>query len=225
MMWWITSAVLAFESREVTISYLAPTPVKEVRMEMLGQTPHLLMETDASRRWWRSKISLEPGVYIYYFVVDGKPTIDATKPVGEAICFYDHSQPTNQLVVEPKSYAKHVSAIDDGIITTEAVKHQPKLDASPSGNGVYNLRLRVRRGDVARCTIVVFTNVGQKSIPMVQSGSDPLFDTFRARVALGGATQLRYEFVVVDGDMKLRLTADGIKTGFARGEPFVLSGA
>jgi glycosidase len=142
---------------------------------------------------WSATLRLEPGVYQYRFVVNGARWLADPNAPG----MDDGNGNINSvLTVLPHGYETRPGVIGDGLITGSAVRHRPmrpyvlRMDRTH-----FALTLRTRHNDVKRCWLDVR---GQK-IPMTRSGSDALFDYWRATATLPAQGPLRYAFRLEDG--------------------------
>jgi cyclomaltodextrinase len=181
------------ESRLVEFRYAPPGPASSV--SVVGQfnawdRAAFPMRQAADGAWvgaWR----IEPGVYQYLFVVDGARWVrDPSAPSAPDA----NGNVNSLLVVEPAGYAARPSQPGDGLLTASALRHDPmagdRLWRTP---GQAMLRLRARKGDVAKAEALVRRKGRWEPVPLRIARSDALYDYWQGVAdALGGALEYRF---------------------------------
>lgn len=192
-------AVLAFVSVAQTIThefvYAADRDLKSVAVAGTfnnwdkGANP---MAVDADRRTWRTRLNLNPGQHQYKFVLDGETWIVDPKSKDNRD---DGSGHTNSfLTLLPDDY-KTPAVKGDGSLTLSALQHSAADAAIKWDKGKLTLTFRTRKDDAAGVSVVA----NSKTITMTRSGSDDLYDHYRARVDWDRTADLAYVFRIEDG--------------------------
>ncbi len=170
-----------------------------------GKNP---MTKTADGRTWETTLVVEPGVYQYLFVVNGKSWLKDPKvpfaPDG-------NGNLNSVLVIPPFDFAKNPGKVGDGKITTSAFLHDPKSkDLSRLGPDIFIVRFRTRKNDVEK-TSVSYDAGGRESLasPLIKISSDPLYDYWQGTIP---SVALKYHFIISDGKTESIYELDGAKT-------------
>ncbi len=192
-------AVLAFISVAQTIShefvYVADRALKSVAVAGTFNNWDRganLMKVDADGRTWRTRLSLTTGQHQYKFVLDGETWIP--DPTSKNNRDDGNGNINTFLAVLPADYTKP-AVKGDGSLTLSGLQHDAQEAAVQWDKGKLTLTFRTRKGDAERVSV----EIGTKSTPMQQSGSDDLYDYFRARVDWNTKSDLEYVFSIRDG--------------------------
>ena len=157
----------------------------------------------ADGKTWQVALNLEPDVYQYKFVVDGKTWL----PDPNAPKFDDGNGNTNSLLtVAPAEFKEKPAKVGDGIITESAIRHVAdsryvtRIDKTH-----FAIVLRTRRDDVE--SVVLSAN---QNIAMKPYRSDALFTYWRGNLdatqtALG---KVHYRFLIKDGKTQHKYPAN-----------------
>lgn len=206
--------VLIYEAAQACDSILVAGDFNE-----WGKTPCRLTP-DMYRLAWTGTLRLEPGLYSYFLLLDGKTPV--TNPQAAESSPHEGA-PTSLLVVTPTEYEMKDGKLGDGKISASGVSHVPTRDALPQSKpGIYQLEIRTRTHDVASVAAVVYQGIYQKSYPMGLAFSDPLYDHYRVKIAITPGEAAEYEFILNDISLTERLTKDGLKESVLGGKLFQL---
>ncbi|MGE3126428.1 MAG: alpha-amylase family glycosyl hydrolase [Fimbriimonadaceae bacterium] len=168
----VTAILQSAEAREVEFRFSAPPGTAAVAV--VGQfnewdrARHPLKEEAGE---WRDKVAIEPGVYQYLFVLDGKKWVrDPAAPTAS-----DANGNTNsKLVVEPVDYEDCPAVPGDGSVTASALRHRPDTrDTVRKNRTEVLLKLMTRKGGVRSVEAVP---EGRTGILLRRTRTDELYD-------------------------------------------------
>ncbi len=154
---------------------------------------------------WTGSIAVEPGIYQYLFVVDGKQWL----PDPAAPRVLDPNANANSiLTVPPAEFLRVPGRVGDGRITLTAIRHRTtRADIGRIDDARIWLALRTRRNDVQRCELVV--RGAHRAVPLRRYDSDAFYDYWRAPVA--ARHLLQYVFHIVDGPTRVVYGPRGVE--------------
>lgn len=195
----MTLAILALASVAQTIShefvYVAERDLKSVSVAGTFNNWDRganLMKVDPDQRTWRLRLRLNPGQHQYKFVLDGETWIVDPKSKDNRD---DGSGHINSfLTLLPEDY-KTPAVRGDGSLTLSALQHSAEDAAIKWDKGKLTLTFRTRKDDVRGVSI----RANFSLVAMTRSGSDDLYDYYRARVDWDRASDLVYVFRIDDG--------------------------
>lgn len=192
-------AVLAFISVAQTIShefvYVADRQLRSVAVAGTFNNWDRganFMKVDADGRTWRIRLNLTTGQHQYKFVLDGETWIP--DPTSKNNRDDGNGNINTFLALLPADYTKP-AVKGDGSLTLSGLQHDAQDAAVQWDKGKLTLTFRTRKGDAEKVSV----KIGTKSTPMQQSGSDDLYDYFRARVDWNTKSDLEYVFSIRDG--------------------------
>jgi glycosidase len=221
---------------EVTFTFSPPIPAKTVTLAGTfnswdaGAQP---MEFDSASGTWTVTVELLEGEYRYKFVVDGQewfhdPNVEARVPDG----FGGHN---TLLRVGDYDRFRQRAKRGDSEILSEALYHVVEIPYAQWRDSVtVSLRLRVKKGDIEHCTVVVLPDAGgsaetggggtaAQEVPMKWFAQDGVFAYFRAQVS-APSSPVRYVFKARDGAEELYyFSDDSCASDLESMKPFVLT--
>lgn len=156
---------------------------------------------------WTVTASIEPGVYPYLFVEDGKRWVPDPKAPKQP----DGNGNVNSLlIVQPESFDKLPGKKGDGVITYAAIQHRPdRRDTMRYDEKSFRIRVRTRHDDVTGVEIVS----GDSSWPMEIIHSDALYDTWQG--PLPAKSLGSYSFKFHDGHIGATIAGANYKQNVA----------
>ncbi len=189
-----------------TFSYVAEPSVQRVSVagtfNAWNRTASPLTR-GADGRTWSTTLDLPIGRHAYKFVLDGETWVaDPKAKLSEA----DGAGNVNSvIVVTPPDYDTP-ARLGDGRITASALRHTQELPKLNYDRGRLHLTLRARPEDVQ--SVVLVTNRGR--LPVLLSGADEVYATYRAEVPWDRKTDLTYAFKLNDGPTERWFGPDGL---------------
>lgn len=194
----LLAPIPAPEIRTVTFRYVAPE-AKSVNLagSFNGWNKNARAMTKGADGVWTTALDVPAGSHRYKFVIDGEKwvTDPTAKSEGDG-----NGNINSVLLVLPRDYATP-ARIGDGRVTASALDHDSTELGRFYDRGKLVLRLRTRRGDVAKAE-AHFKSQDVNAcldIPMRKVGSDDLYDRWTADVPWSGKGDLRYLFHLKDG--------------------------
>lgn len=143
---------------------------------------------------WRAKVAIEPGVYQYLFVLDGKKWVrDPAAPTAS-----DANGNTNsKLIVEPADYDDAPAVPGDVRVTVSALRHRPDTrDTVRKNRTEVLLKLRTRKGDVGKVEVLPEGGAG---ILLKMARTDELYDYWQGAMYVPPKGEFSYRFLLDEG--------------------------
>jgi len=164
------------------------------------------MEFDAAKGTWTVTIELLEGEYQYKFVVDGEKWFsDPSQELKAADGFGGFN---SVLKVGDYERFKQPASRGDGKILTEAVYHATELPyAQWVDSTTISLRIRLKKGDIDYCAVILSTEKDVREVPMKWFAQDGVFEYLRARIPRV-SDPVGYSFKLRDGSRELYYCAD-----------------
>ena len=167
------------------------------------------MHPSADGKSWSATLRIEPGIYQYLFVEDGKRWVPdpKAKPMDDG-----NSNQNSILVVTPEAFDLQPGVVGDGHVTSDALRHRAnRADTIRLSQHRYGFNLRVRANDVEQ----VYLETESGSTEAHKIDANDLYEIWRAEVDLTGGTA-RYRFVVRDGARTVRWPSQWIEQDLGR---------
>ena len=147
------------------------------------------LKLSGDRKNWETTLSLRPGSYQYKFVLDGTTWVtDPSKPEVDD----GNGNKNSPLSVTPRGYEAPAKP-GDAKITASALDHTSTSAYLNWDQGELTLRLRTRKGDVGRASLV---DTKRQPVYMTAGPADEFYDTFETRIPWSKKSPLSYSFVL-----------------------------
>lgn len=154
------------------------------------------MRLDSDGKTWRTKLKIEPGIYQYLFVEDGKRWVP--DPTAKHVADGNGNR-NSVLVVQPPAFDRNPGVKGDGVITLEAIRHRSnRSDTIRLDENEFGFNLRVRAGDVER----VWLQIDGKRWPAHLIDSNDLYEIWRANITIA-PNKRTYRWILEDGSKEI----------------------
>lgn len=180
------------------------------------------MEFDATKGAWTATIELLEGEYHYKFVVDDEnwfsdPNQQLKSPDG-------FGGFNSVLKVGDYERFRQSAGKGDSRILVEAVYHATELPyAQWTDSTTISLRLRVKKGDLEYCSVLLSPGKGVREVPMKWFAQDGIFEYFRAWIP-SVSSPAEYAFKLRDGSCELYYSSsDSCSSNLDDCRPFVMN--
>lgn len=152
---------------------------------------------------WKLTKNLAPGQHQYKFVLNSNEWI--TDPKAEKNLDDGNGNINSLLNLTTAEMRKPASRTDIGI-TASGLEHRVEPPYYAFDRGKALLKLRARKGDLARATVVI----GEKSIPLAISDADEFHEWFSTSIPWAEKKPMAYRFEIVSGSRRTSFGAEGL---------------